>query len=129
MTRRRAPSLWLLAAAAALALGCTDPSCPDDESFVVNEHGTCSAAPLQFTLTSSSCRVFIQTPSGMTGLPQQGAMGPHPVPLRQGGFMLYDDAPSFRLCRARRVDYWLELSCLDGNGDAVCQSNLTEPGP
>ena len=129
MTGRRASTLSLLAAVAALALGCADPKCPGDESFVVNERGTCSAATLQFTLTSSSCRVYIQSPTGMTGLPQKGALGPHPVPLREGGFMLYDDMPSFRMCRARRVDYWLELSCFDGNGDAACQTNLTEPGP
>jgi hypothetical protein len=119
----------LLAVVTALALGCNDPDCMGDEAFIVNENGTCSAMPLQFTLAATGCRVYIQGPTGMTGLPQQGAMGPHPAPLRQGGFMLYDDQPSFRMCRARRVDYWLELSCFDGKGDAICQTNLTEPGP
>jgi hypothetical protein len=119
---------WL-AAGAALALGCTDPQCPGDESFVVTESGTCSVAPLQFTLGGGRCRVDVTSPTGMTGLPQKGAMGPHPVPLREGGFILYDDLPSFRMCRARRVDYRLELSCFDGKGDGVCQASLTEPGP
>jgi hypothetical protein len=131
VTGQRPHALGLLAAAAAaIALGCTDTSsCPANDSFIVDENGTCSAAPIRFTLATIGCRIFVQEPNGMTGLPQQGAMGPHPAPVRQGGFLLYDDMPSFRLCRARRVDYWLELSCVDDNGDAVCQSNLTEPGP
>lgn len=130
MTRPRGSRLaWLVVGSAALALGCTDPECPDDESFVVTENGTCSVAPLQITLAAGNCRVSLRSPTGMTGLPLKGALGQHPGPLREGGFTLYDDLPSFRMCRARRIDFWLTLSCYDGNGDSACQSNLTEPAP
>ena len=106
---------------------CDDVPCPGEEQFIVNENGTCAAAPQQFTLRRGGCNVYLINPSSDTGLPAQGAMGPHPGPLRQGGFMLFEDKPTFRLCRAVRVDYRLELSCVDSDDAPVCQAELTEP--
>src|SRR5262249_34929010 len=107
--------------------GCDDDPCSGQEQFIVNENGTCAAMPQQFTLSRSGCGVFLDNPSGDTGLPAHGAMGPHPGPLRQGGFLLYDDKPTFRLCDAKRVDFRLELSCVDSDDTPVCQAELTEP--
>ncbi len=128
--RPRRRSWLLLPTVAALAhLGCTDPVCPDAEAFIVNEDGTCAQQPQQFTLAATDCRVSIDGAGPETGLPLRGAMGTHPVPLRQGDFILYSDQPHFRLCRAHRVDYRLELSCVDAADAPVCQATLTEPGP
>jgi hypothetical protein len=111
-------------------LGCTDPVCPDADAFVVNEDGTCAPQPQQFTLAATDCHVSLDVTGGQeTGLPLRGAMGMNPVPLRQGDFILYSDQPQFRLCRARRVDYRLEVSCVDAADAPVCQATLTEPGP
>ena len=93
---------------------------------MVNENGTCSSTPQQLTISPPACSVFLGA-IGDTGLPSQGAMGSHPAPLRQGGFILFGDMPLFRLCRAQRVDYRLELSCVDDDDAPVCQAELTEP--
>src|SRR5689334_16817356 len=90
---RRLIALLLLCAPA-----CDDRGpCPPDESFVVEEVGTCAATPTQLTVTTHGCRITLQDSAG-SGLPQVGAMGQPPKPVRQGGFILYtlDPAP-FRL--------------------------------
>ena len=46
-----------------------------------------------------------------------------------GDFILYGGQPAFRLCRARRVQYRLELACVDGTGAPVCDAIFTEPAP
>jgi hypothetical protein len=118
----------VLATFVALAMtGCDDVPCSGEESFIVNESGSCAAMPQQFTLSRSGCRIYLQNPTGDTGLPAHGEMGAHPGPLRQGGFILYGDMPAFRLCNAQRVDYRLELSCVDSDDAPVCQAELTEP--
>jgi hypothetical protein len=121
----------VLALATFLALtmtACDDSQCPGAEQFVVNENGTCSSTPQQLTISSNTaCEVFLSGAMSDTGLPPRGAMGSHPAPLRQGGFILFGDMPSFRLCRAQRVDYRLRLSCVDNDDAPVCQAELTEP--
>ena len=134
MSASRSRGSWagLLLGVGALAhLGCVPLDCPDAEAFTVNEDGTCAQQPQQFTLTANACHVSIGggATTEQTGLPLQGAMGTHPVPLRQGNFILFGDQPQFRLCRARRVDYRLEVSCVDAADAPVCQATLTEPGP
>jgi hypothetical protein len=119
-----------LALATFLALAttaCDDVPCPGEESFVVDENGTCPPSPQRFTIARSGCDVSLLASGTDTGLPSQGSMGPHPGPLRQGGFLLFGDMPSFRLCRAERVEYRLELSCVDNDDLPVCQAQLTEP--
>jgi hypothetical protein len=125
--RSNAATLVIAMFLALATIGCDDVPCSGEEQFIVNEGGTCAAMPQQFTLSRTGCDVSLSNPSGDTGLPAQGAMGPHPGPLRQGGFLLFDDKPTFRLCRAVRVDYRLELSCVDSNDAPVCQAELTEP--
>jgi hypothetical protein len=118
----------VLATFLALALtACDDVPCAGEEQFIVNENGSCAATPRQFTLSRSGCNVYLQDPTGDTGLPAHGEMGSHPGPLRQGSFILYGDMPVFRLCHAQRVDYRLELSCVDSDDAPVCQAQLTEP--
>ena len=120
------PLALVLASLVLAAAGCTDQACPS-EAFVVDENGTCADAPSQFTLQSENCSVLVASPSGPTGLPTTGTLGQSESPLRQGGFMLYGTMPAFRLCLAKRVDYRLELSCVDGTGAPVCEAALTEP--
>jgi hypothetical protein len=118
----------MLATFLALAMnGCDDVPCAGDEQFIVNESGSCAALPQQFTLSRSGCNISLLNPTGDTGLPAHGEMGSHPGPLRRGGFILYGDMPAFRLCNAQRVDYRLELSCVDSDDAPVCQAELTEP--
>jgi hypothetical protein len=137
-TARALGALAALALAAGLASGCDDVECVD-ESFVVQEGGTCATGPVQFTLSSMSCRVSITMASGDTGLPTLGAKDQDRRPLRQGGFILYSNACAtagaascgaaapFHLCRAERVGFHLQLSCVDGTGAPVCEADLTEP--
>jgi hypothetical protein len=125
-----APSLAraLLAALLLAALGCDDYTCPPDDTFVVDENGTCAPAPTQFTLAAQACHIYVQDSAGSSGLPARGAMGQHPRAVRQGGFILYGgEAASFRLCRAERVEYRLELACVDAAGAPTCNATLTEP--
>ena len=123
MTREFALATFL----ALVTTACDDAPCSDNEQFVVNENGTCSSTPQQLTISASNCHVSLSGATSDTGLPMQGAMGSHPAPLRQGGFLLFGDKPSFRLCHAQRVDYRLELSCFDNDDALVCQAQLTEP--
>jgi hypothetical protein len=130
VTRARAAAL-VLALAAVGAAGCDTPFCaqPDDE-FVVDEVGSCAAAGAQqLTLALQSCRVYVRNDGGKSGLPPLGALSSDQRPLRQGGFILYRGSPTFELCRARRVDYRLQLSCVDASGAGVCEAALTEPAP
>src|SRR5207302_244821 len=126
---RSALQVAILIVATLAQLVCTDIVCPDAEAFIVNEDGSCATSPQQFTLSANGCRVFLSGAVGDTGLPPQGAMSAHPVPLRQGDFIIYGDQPQFRLCRARRVDFRLELTCVDAADAPVCAAALTEPGP
>lgn len=123
----RAARAWIAVAWLASA-GCDPGDCANEESFVVDEVGTCASTPQRFTLEASYCRVRVLADMALTGLPASGAFGQDPRPLRQGGFTLYtQDVAPFRLCRARRVEYRLELACVDGTGAPVCDGILTEP--
>jgi hypothetical protein len=125
-----APERALLGFFLVAALGCDDITCPADDSFVVDEIGTCAPAPTRFTLTARACRIFVDGPRALTGRPPLGARAGPPRPVRQGGFMLFGDEPGpFRLCRAERVDFRLELTCVDGQNAPSCNATLTEPGP
>jgi len=63
----------VLATFVALAMtGCDDVPCSGDEAFIVNESGSCAAMPQQFTLSRSGCNVYLQNPTGDTGLPARG---------------------------------------------------------
>jgi hypothetical protein len=126
---RAAGAAALLALAAGLTGGCDSPDCADSESFMVIENGSCAPAPLQLTLGVSSCQVYLSAPE-RSGLPGTGAVGQDRRPLRQGEFMLYGgDGSDFRLCRATRVSFQLNLDCVDAAGSPVCQAVLTEPPP
>jgi hypothetical protein len=122
---------FLLALGALVAAGCDDRECAPNEEFVVDEVGSCASAPRQFKLKVEGCRLFLGEPRAVTGLPATGSADPNGSPARDGGFLLYssDRFDPFRLCRARRVEFRLELSCVDGTGAPVCQATLTEPRP
>jgi hypothetical protein len=134
MTRRM--NVWSLARLCVPALllsglGCNanNGPCPPDDSFVVEEQGTCSAAPTQLILSTVGCRISLAGAS-TSGLPARGAMSQRPQPVRQGGFTLFTDDPApFRLCRAKRVEFRLELTCVDAQGAPACTATLTEPSP
>jgi hypothetical protein len=122
---------FVLALGALVALGCEGRECAPNEEFVVDEVGTCASAPRQFKLKVDDCRLSLGEPRAVTGLPATGSADPNGNPARDGGFLLYggDKSDPFRLCRARRVEFRLELSCFDGTGAPACQATLTEPPP
>jgi hypothetical protein len=107
------------------APGCDSPACPSEQMEVI-AIGNCATAPQRFVLSTQACNVGIGANTG-TGLPLRGALGEDRAPLRQGGFLLYGDAPNFRLCQAKRVDFQLDLTCVDAQGNPVCEVVLTEP--
>lgn len=93
----------------------------------MEETGSCAATPQRFTVSIRSCGITLEAPQAVTGLPAAGALDMAGHPFRQGGFLLYGGGPEFRLCRARRVEFRLELACLDSRGEPVCDAVLTEP--
>jgi hypothetical protein len=69
-----------------------------------------------------------------TGLPVRGALSRYPSFIRDGAWLLAGPscdtclAPEqFRLCTARRVDWEIELTCIDGLARPVCTGLLREP--
>jgi hypothetical protein len=132
-------STWVVAAAAlvlASAACVPDPECPN-ERFVVQVAGTCASAPTTLGLITAYCRIDATPLDPSLRLPQHGEVDQNKDPLRQGGWQLYGKvcpasapgcvAPSeFRRCFARRVQWHLELDCVDGSGAPVCRAELTE---
>jgi len=109
------------------AVSCTDAdSCPS-ERFVVIENGTCAEGSPRFEVSTDLCAVSLASTSATTGLPLHGALSARRAPLRNGDFVLYGDSPTFRLCRATRVAFRLELTCVDGTGAPACEATWTEP--
>jgi hypothetical protein len=122
----RWPAVWLLGALLAAA-GCEEPECPEAESIEVEETGSCAVGPQRFRLSSVACAVTASGATALTGLPMEGQLGMAALPLRQGDFVLFSDGPPARICRARRVEFRLELACFDGSGAPLCDAVLTEP--
>jgi hypothetical protein len=121
----------------ALAPGCDERSCPDD-SFVVNVAGNCAATPTTVTLGAGSCYVSVHGPDGGAApLPARGELDQASEPLRRGGWQIWGPVcpasdpgcktpTEFRRCFATRVQWRLELTCLDGSGALACKAELTE---
>jgi hypothetical protein len=117
---------------ALLAGGCDDQRCIT-EDVQVRAEGTCFGAAQDLTIHAFGCRI---TTAGAGSLPAAGAAYDGLARIRDGGWALYGDTcpandprcatPQFRLCRARRVEWRLELDCVDGSGAPVCQATLTE---
>jgi hypothetical protein len=127
-----------LAVALLLVLaGCDERSCPDDE-FVVNVAGTCAAGPTTVTLEATACQIGVRGPDGgVSPLPPQGELDQASEPLRKGGWQIWGPVcpasdprcqtpTEFRRCFATRVQWHLELTCLDGTGAPVCKAELSE---
>jgi hypothetical protein len=108
-------------------VSCTDEDHCPTERFVVIENGTCAEGSPRFEVSSDSCVVSLASTWATAGLPLHGALSARRVPLRNGDFLLYGDSPTFRLCRATRVDFRLELTCVDGTGAPACEATWTEP--
>ena len=126
--RLAALALALLTGAAA----CDDKPCIEEELHVHAE-GSCVGGVKDITIKAYDCRL---TDDGYGFLPASGAAYDGLARVRDGGWALYGDVcpegtprcttPEFRLCRARRVEWRLELDCVDGSGAPVCQATLTE---
>jgi hypothetical protein len=126
-----------LAGIALLALAAGAPACDDDpcisEHLHLRAEGSCLGVAQDIELEAYGCRL---TTSDANGLPRTGAAYDALARLRDGGWALYGEicpagdpacaTPAFRLCRARRVEWRLELACVDGAGAPVCQATLTE---
>ena len=95
--------------------------------------GTCPGRMQEFDLEAYGCSLSVRTTTGPLGLPPEGAVDGEIDPIRRGGWQLYgclsgtEPCPgSFRRCVARRVDFHLDVSCIDGSGAPVCDAVLTE---
>ena len=129
----RAGALTVLAfALLAGAVACDDHPCITEELHVRAE-GSCLGSAKDLTIKAYGCRL---TADGDGFLPTSGGAYDGLARVRDGGWALYGDVcppgqprcagPEFRLCRARRVEWRLELDCVDGSGAPVCQATLTE---
>lgn len=105
--------------------GCDSVSCPE-ETFEVVLTGTCATGPQRLMIHSSACEVTLGYGVD-TGLPTHGRLSANRAPLRKGDFILFGDTPAFRLCKAKRVDFQLDIACVDDQGAPVCEAVLTEP--
>ena len=137
--KRPAASLRGLASIALMAAvleGCFDDDCPEDETVQVHMAGTCAAEPRTFSLVQRGCSLRV-TVDGQLELPRAGALDQARHPIRKGGWQLYgyvcpegeercDHPIAFRRCTARRVDWQLDLTCVDASEAPVCQATLTE---
>jgi hypothetical protein len=122
---------------AALAAAC-DPyvgSCPTD-TIPVKVTGSCGTA-LATLVQDEDCRVRVTDISAPLDIPTVGQAGPEHDPVRSGGWVLWDHdcdpriascVPPrvFRRCYARRVDWYIQLDCINGTGAPPCQAIITE---
>lgn len=130
--------LLVIAGACLLPLtGCDEePGCVGEETVSLKMSGNCAPDPQRFVLRRHFCSLTIEQPSGPLGIPRTGAVDQAQERIREGGWQIYGylcpgDVPCtdpawFRQCRAKRVDFHLELTCKDGRGMPVCQARLTE---
>jgi hypothetical protein len=112
-----------------------------DETVHLKVSGTCVSMPAQVDLHDVSCALRLSTPDGgaRLELPAQGEADQAGHTVREGGWTIYGSvnpcAPTdemctrpggFRRCVATRVDWHIDLACVDGDGAPVCQAVLTE---
>lgn len=128
-----------------LSVGCWEDAgrCDGDETVVVNMTGTCAAGPRTFEIRRVSCGLYLSVPTvdagsapgspASLGLPLRGQLDLDGFNVRRGNWSVWgcvsgtEPCPDqFRLCRAERVDFQLNLSCLDGAGAPTCEAVLTE---
>jgi len=143
----RARALLVLAALALGAATCETDPCRDDarasgnEPLHLNVSGSCVSVPRQIELQDVFCRLTLSAPGGGAPyeLPAQGEADQAGHTVREGGWTIYGDvdlcAPrdesctrpkQFRRCTATRVDWQVDLACVDSSGAPVCQAVLTE---
>ena len=121
-----------------LLAGCDEErGCPDD-SFVVNVAGNCASGPTSVVLRSTACSVGVDGPGDSAfPFPRRGELDQAIDPLRKGGWQIWGPVcpasdpgcrtpTEFRRCFATRVQWHLELTCLDGTGAPVCKAELSE---
>jgi hypothetical protein len=98
-------------------------------------NGTCGSQITAFDMTQSLRTLTLTYPdsAGSVPLPRRGALDQAGHPLREGGWMLWgcvsgvEPCPgSFRLCTAHRMQWHLNVTCVDGTGAPACQAILTE---
>jgi hypothetical protein len=129
--------LLIMLAGAALATGCDPESlCTVQDDLQLKVVGSCPEGPVRVNLALDFCRLRFWGATGNTGLPETGALAQMPRPVREGGWQIYGQVcptsatpcpePEFRLCKAERVAWQLDLLCLDGAGQPVCEATLTE---
>ena len=128
-----------VALVAVLAMpACTKNDCSDTETVMVNVTGDCGIAT-QVTFQVAECRIQIgDGEAESSGLPPSGTLNQAQSSFRRGGWIIYGPLPTpdagalgaapstFKVCKARRVDWRLELDCWNGSGERVCGATLTE---
>ena len=125
--------------------GCPDNTapCSGDEQLSVKMTGTCAPGERRLIVTRQGCAITVTSDPPLagsdagaptaTGLPMTGATDTTNAPLRQGGWSVWgclagkEPCPDqFRICSAERVDFQLNVTCVDGTGAPACGAVLTE---
>lgn len=116
------------------------PACSADAEICVGEEivhvkmtGSCAPGPREFDVVRVGCGVTLTNAAPDVRLPDLGTIDREGHVLRRGGWQIYGCAggeepcpQDFRRCTTRRVDWQLDLSCLDGMGALACEATLME---
>jgi hypothetical protein len=138
MTGARATALLMVGLPVSLNLAaCYQQPQFDNEPVLLLLSGPCAGgADRRIAIsTTAQWRLAIEGLEG-TDLPVRGAFSRYPSFIRDGAWFLAGSscetclAPEqFRLCTARRVDWQIELTCIDGLARPVCAALLREAEP
>ena len=117
-----------------VAAGCDEDPCSINEMLRLRVAGSCADGPRELVLIRTGCALRVGQQSGPVGLPIEGAIDQAGHDLREGGWQLFGcadgakctDAAAFRRCTAVRVNWQIDLACVDATGAPVCHATLTE---
>lgn len=115
---------------------------PDPDELPLRMFGSCTTGGESTLVLSRRARqgnISVMTSSNLD-VPASGAFVRSRRPLRDGGWQLFGDVclpngrlcpdsrdgSKFRRCVARRVDWFLQLTCTDGFGNPTCDAQLME---
>lgn len=135
----RAAAMLITLVTPLLLAACGPADDPAAEVVHLRISGNCAPQITAFDMTQSpspSRSLSLTYPDNTLGavpLPMRGALDQAGHPLREGGWLLWgcvsgvEPCPgSFRLCTAHRVQWQLNVACVDGTGAPACQAVLTE---
>lgn len=128
----------LLALAACLPEASPSPDAPSERTVRVTITG-CAPTPASLTLVTEDGDAVRLVSDQPIDLPPNGAFMPEGTRLRDGNWFVWGTAclplgracpavgtSPFRACYARRTSWPLDIVCLDGEGNEICQARMTE---